>query len=260
MKRVYPVVLALLTCLVLTGCSTTQLYGNLSEDEANAVLAALLEASIEARKTPGEEGAYAVSVATDDFARAMRILEERALPARRFADLGQVFGGDAMFLTPVEEKARYLYAMQEELAQTVASIDGVLTARVHLVLPEQDQLGNDLYVPSAAVFVRHVDDERHDDVEHRKKIRNIVAFSVPKLEEERIVVSFFPVQIEQPGERTAPAFRTFLGIRVAEESFERLRIGFFAACGAIALVAATAAFMIAKLRRKGAARSVPAAK
>jgi type III secretion protein J len=224
-------------CLILTGCET-QLYGNLSEAEANAVIAALLDSSVPAAKRPGEEGVYTVFVDEADFARAMAILDSAALPQKRYSDLGNVFGGEAMFSTPMEEKARYLHAMQEELSNTVSKIDGVLTARVHLVLPEQDQLGRELYSPSAAVMVRHVDDERHDPVGHDADIKRLVAASVPNLAADRIVVTFFPVAPQ--GRAAPPPFRNVLGMRVAGESAPRLW-AVLGGMGALCLACACAA-------------------
>ena len=167
--------LAAILCLsmVLAGCQT-RLYGELSEKEANEILAALLEASIQAEKQAGEEGTFTIFVEESDFARAVRIMEDRALPERRYNDMGSVFGKEAMFSTPLEENARYLYAMQESLAQTVAQIDGVIAARIHLVLPEQDQLGRNVREPSGAVFVKYVEDDRYDPAAYRTEIRRLV--------------------------------------------------------------------------------------
>ena len=236
-------------CLVMAplvaGCRT-QLFGSLSESEANAVLAALLDASLSAEKRSAEEGLYAVFVEESDFAAAVRLLDSLALPGRNFDSLGTVFGKGAMFSTPMEEKARYLYAMQEELARTVSEIDGVLTARVHLVMPERDQLGQELNSSSAAVFVKHVDDERHDPAAHRLEIRRLVAASVPGLAEETIVVNFFPVPPLSRPEARPPPWREALGLRVAPESEARL---WWSAGGAAALAVGLLALSIFALRR-----------
>jgi type III secretion protein J len=212
-------ILAAAACLLLAGCST-QIFDNLHESEANAVIAALMENGMAAEKRSGTEGTYSVFIDKADFARAVQVLESRALPRRRYDNLGQVFGKGAMFSTPMEEKARYLYAMQEDLAHTISLIDGVLAARVHLVLSEQDQLGRELQKPSAAVFINHMDDERHDPLMHRTEIRRLVAAAVPNLEEERIVVSFFPVDPRAfaPTPAVGPVWTTVMGVRVARES------------------------------------------
>ena len=236
----------MIACLWLAGC-TTQLYDNLSEGEANAIVAALMENGMRAEKRSGTEETYSVFIAPDDFARAMRALESRALPGRRFDDLGRVFGKDAMFSTPMEEKARYLHAMQEELAHTVSLIDGVLAARVHLVLPEQDQLGRALQSPTAGVFVRHADDERHDPVMHSSEIRRLVAAGVPNLSPDDIVVSFFSAELFPLAEPPPPppAWVDFLGARVAIDSVGRMRILLIAGA-LICLVLAGGAFLLGK--------------
>lgn len=234
-------------CLVAAGCKT-QLYGSLQEKEANAVLAALLGASIPAEKRPGAEGTYTIFVEETEFARAMNLLDSLALPGKHYDDLGTVFGKVAMFSTPMEEKARYLYALQEELAQTVAKIEGVLAARVHLVLAEQDQMGRELQKPSAAVFVKHVDDPRLDPAAYQRDIRRLVAASVPNLEEERIVVSFFPAPPRDDAAYAVQPMRTILGFRVAEESVNRVWLTFGAAAAlCLGLVGLTAVLF---LRRK----------
>ena len=240
MGHIRGAILAALACLTLSGCQG-QLYGSLSEAEANSILAALLEAAIPAEKRPGAEGTYAVFVEEAEFARAVRILEERALPGKRFDDLGTVFGRNAMFSTPVEENARYLYALQEELSRTVSEIDGVLVARVHLVLPETDQLGRELRRPSAAVFVKHVDDERHDPEMHPRQIRDMVSASVPNLEKSAIVVSFFPVAARN-GTTLSAVWTDVFGLRVAEGSAGRARLILYVAAGACLLLAAVACF------------------
>lgn len=246
-------VLLLLACLVLSGCQT-QLYSGLQEKEANAVLAALLDASIEAEKKPSEEGTYAIFVDKAEFARAMAVLEAQALPGRHYDDLGTVFGKMAMFSTPTEEKARYLYAIQEELSQTIAAIDGVLMARVHLVLPEQDILGRDSQKPSAAVLVKHVDDIRHDPVAYQREIRRLVAASVSNMEEEQIVVTFSPAAPREVAPRSAQ-WRSVFGIRVPEESARALWVVLAAAAVLCLALLGAALFFALRLRRRKAEES-----
>lgn len=210
--------LALLACLAfLAGCQE-QLFDNLKEDEANAVIAALQEESIPAYKATGTEGTFRVMINEHDFARAMRVLSAAGLPGRRFDDLGRVFGKESMFSTPMEEKARYLYAMQEELAHTISAIDGVLASRVHLVLPEQDQLGREVQKPSAAVMIKYSDNGRVDIEAYRPEIRRIIAASVPNIDEERIVIAFFPSLQETPRPPIRPARQiSLLGIRLSAD-------------------------------------------
>ncbi|MCC8189014.1 MAG: type III secretion inner membrane ring lipoprotein SctJ [Planctomycetes bacterium] len=241
-------VTAILALSVLVAGCQVQLHGELQESEANLVLAALLDAGLTAEKRAGDEGTFAVFVEENEFAAAVRILDAKGLPGRRYDDLGNVFGKVAMFSTPMEERARYLHAMQEELAQTIAQIDGVLSARVHLVLPEQDQLGRSLQTPSAAVFVRHVDDDRHAPVLHRLEIRRLVAAGIPNLDEDRIVVSFFPADVESSALPHAVPWKQVLGLRVAAESVPR--VWWLAGTAAALVLLETVIFLLLGRRRK----------
>ncbi len=48
-----------------------------------------------------------------------------------------------------------IYALSEELSRTVSEIDGVVSARVHVVLPDNDPLQRNAVPASASVFIRH---------------------------------------------------------------------------------------------------------
>lgn len=237
-------------CLVLTGCQA-QLFGGLAENEANAVVAALQTAGIQSEKRAAEEGRFAIFVDDASFAQAVKVLDDQAIPSRKYEGLGTVFPGGAMFVSPVEERARLLHAMQEELAQTVSTIDGVLEARVHIVLPEQDQLGRPITTPSAGVLVKHVDDARHNPVQHQLEIRRLLSASVSGLDEENIAVSFIPVPQRATDAAQAPAWKTVLGIRVAPESTQRLWTLLAVAAG-VCLLAVIASLTVVLRRRKSA--------
>ena len=48
-----------------------------------------------------------------------------------------------------------IYALSEELSHTVSQVDGVLSARVHVVLPDNDLLKRNVTPSSASVFIRY---------------------------------------------------------------------------------------------------------
>lgn len=149
--------LAWLLPLLLAGCGGEPLLHDLPEREANAVLVALDEGGVPARKDrqEGAEGGWTVEVARGDVARAHRLLAARELPRTRPAGLGEVFGRPGMVPTPVEEHARWLHALAGELSASVEAIDGVVEARVHLGLPSDDPLRPGQRGPGrAAVLVK----------------------------------------------------------------------------------------------------------
>ena len=104
--------------------------------------------------------------------------------------MGDIFKKESMVSTPVEERARLVYAISQELAGTVAAIDGVLNSRVHLVLPETDTFGNKLSPAKASVFIKHRQDA--DLSTHVSQIKRLVENSVQDLQYEHISVFLFP--------------------------------------------------------------------
>ena len=129
-----------LIALALAGCKA-ELYSDLSEREANEIIAALMEIGIPAAKDVGRGDGVTVIVDEGRFAEAISHLNARGLPSTRYESIGDVFQREGIVSSPVEERARYIYALSQELSRTVGEIDGVLSARIHVVLPETDMLG-----------------------------------------------------------------------------------------------------------------------
>lgn len=172
--------------LLLVACSArVELFSSSTESEANEVLAALLESDIRAEKLAKKSG-IAISVSESDVARALEALRRRGLPRERFEGMGRIFHKEGMISSPLEERARYLYALSQELENTLSKMDGVLVARVHVVLPDQDPAKAIKTPASAAVFIKHQSDYNLDLL--RPQIRTLVAHAIPDLSEDRVSV------------------------------------------------------------------------
>lgn len=185
--------LMLLLALVLTACSRhVELMSAMPEPEANEVLAALQNAGIRADKTPGKEGLVGVSIEAAQVGRAMDLLRAKGLPRERHAGMGQVFKKEGLISSPLEERARYLYALSQELDATLTQIDGVIVARVHVVLPERGQAGDPAQPSSAAVFIKYQEGFNLDVLQ--PQIRRLVNNSIPGLSPEKISIVLFPSQ------------------------------------------------------------------
>ena len=208
----------LVTVLFLAGCKS-ELYTNLTEREANQMLAALLEAGIPATKS--RTGADNISVMVDDarFAEAMAILTQRGLPSATYKSLGDVFEKEGIVSSPVEERARFIYAMSQELGRTIAEIDGVLSARVHVVLPETDMLGRDLKPSSASVFIRHDPSVAIDAL--TGKIKYLIANSLEGLVYDNVAVVSVPAAIREEKNFSAPELKQVMGVWVHPASVSR---------------------------------------
>ena len=122
--------------LMLAGCKT-EVYRGLTESQANAMMAVLLKNGIEPEKTADKEG-YAIAVESDRVTQTLELMRENNLPRSEFDTMGDVFAAKGMISSATEEKARMTYALSQELSDTFSRIDGVLTARVHVVLQNED--------------------------------------------------------------------------------------------------------------------------
>ncbi len=145
---------AVALAFALAGCQT-ELYSNLSEDEANQMLATLMAKGVPTTKTAKGKDGFTLSVDDRDILRAIAVLKDGGFPRDTRESIGKVFQKSGIISSPFEERVRYTYALGEEVAKTLSQIDGVITARVHIVLPESPQLGQPLKPSSAAVFIKH---------------------------------------------------------------------------------------------------------
>lgn len=140
--------------LLLTGCSK-QLLGALDEGAANQVVSALRLEGIDADKASAGEKLWRVTVADDQFAQAVQVLQRRNLPPPQFEGLGQVFKKESLVSTPTEERARLIHAMSQELERSLMEMDGVLVARVHPVILPHDPLNPKRATATASVLIKH---------------------------------------------------------------------------------------------------------
>lgn len=171
------IVLWTLVILSLPGCNDRiELHRDLADGDANDVLAELSDKQIDAKKRLDKNG-VAVLIAVRDISKAVRVLEAAGLPRRARTNLGDIFRKEGVISSPLEERARYIYALSQELEHTLSQINGVITARVHVVLAERIAPGEAVQSASAAVFIKHRPELDPDSVTPR--IRRMVASSIP---------------------------------------------------------------------------------
>lgn len=144
----------LLACLALAGCSGSALYSHLEEQQANQVMAALLGSGIKADKSlSADKKGWEVRIAESDFPRAMSILESRGLPRRESLTMGEIFKREGFATSATQQKALYVFGLEESMRQKLLKIDGVVDAAVSIALPDRDPLGGDAVDSSASVFI-----------------------------------------------------------------------------------------------------------
>ena len=182
--------LVVAAALLLAGCDKeTTLHSGLEERQANLVMAALRDAGIDCHKSPGEEGTWNVMVSEPKFAEAVNLLEQKGLPRRAHMGIGEVFKKTGMISSPSEERIRFMDALAQDIARTISMIDGVVDARVHVVLPENDPFARNALPSSAAVAIRSRWDADITDVV--PSVKGLVKNAIEGLQPEKIMVTIF---------------------------------------------------------------------
>jgi type III secretion protein J len=181
---------ALLLVLALGGCKADFLT-RMEEVDANEVLATLRRAGVDSSKSSSDGGkTWTIQVPDDQFVAATRAMESAGLPRKRYASLGELFKKDGLVSTPKEEQTRFLHGVSEELSETLRSIEGVISARVHIVLPEEDPLTRTVKASSASVFIKHHPDAVIEPL--IPAIKNLISKSIEGVRYETVSVTLVP--------------------------------------------------------------------
>jgi type III secretion protein J len=181
----------LLVLALLAGCGEQELYSQLSERSANEMVAVLRSAGLAAEKQ-AKDGQFSVVTSGADFSTAVRTLNAQGYPREQFDSMGKVFKREGFVSSPLEERARLVFALSQEIANTIASIDGVVTARVHLVLPDNNPLADKPKPAAASVFIKHRPDK--DLSPQVAQIKALVVNSLEGVPYDNVTVALFPAE------------------------------------------------------------------
>ena len=178
--------------LLLCGCDeTVVLFNSLDERQANPIMAALQENHISCQKLAGDENTWKLVVKQSDFAKAVEICQQSGMPQQIYQGVGDVFKKTGMVSSPTEERIRFMDALAQDLSRTISEIDGVISARVHIVLPNNDPFAKNALPSSAAVAIRHRSDCDLED--HIPEIKNLVMNAIEGVDYDKITVTLFKV-------------------------------------------------------------------
>lgn len=127
------------------------LYSDLSLEEAGEITGKLKEQKIPYRL---EDGGRAVLVPTSQVYETRLNLAMEGIP--RGGEVGfEIFDNTGLIgMTNFMEKINYQRALQGELARTIESMDEVVRARVHLVLPDESPFLGEESSPRASIVVK----------------------------------------------------------------------------------------------------------
>ncbi|MGF1548157.1 MAG: type III secretion system inner membrane ring lipoprotein SctJ [Thiotrichales bacterium] len=206
----------------LAGCKTA-LYANLNEQEANEMMSHLMRNGIRTEKIGDKKsGLYALNVDQSQFANAVEILKNLGLPKERFVKVDDLFKKEGLISSPLEERVRYIYALSQDVQETLAKIDGVLTARVHVVLPQNDPFDTKVKPSAASVFIKYLPDSQLEDI--KSEIKLIVEKSIEGLSYDKVSVIMLPAN-ELVATDQSIQWVNLWGVRLPQDSagtFKRL--------------------------------------
>jgi len=177
---------------MLVACDKHVLYSQLTESEANEMVARLYASNVSADKIAETDGTFRVDTDKASFSHAVSVLQSHGLPRERFQSLGEIFEKDGFVSSPLEERARLNYALSQEISRTISSIDGVILARVHLAVPKREHLAKTVEPSSASVFVKHRASVNLGD--SVGKIKSMVVTGFENLPYENVTVSLFSAE------------------------------------------------------------------
>ena len=243
--RLFYRAIALVAALFMAGCSEQVLLGNLAEREANEIISALYQASIESQKVAAAKGeVYSVVVRADELPKAVAALQALGLPRKPRVQLNEIFGDGGFAPTPFEQRIRYTYGLSQELERTISLMDGALDTRVHVVIPlEENSRSNEKPDASASVFLRY--DDRFETARFIPRIKQLVSDSVEGVQPNQVEVLALPTRVELREQSEIPIVR-FLGVRLHKNDFRIYIIQFGTIIG---LLAASLAMNILLQRR-----------
>ncbi|ACG77276.1 flagellar M-ring protein FliF [Phenylobacterium zucineum HLK1] len=159
------------------------LYSNLDLKEAGSITQALDQAGI---KYEVKGDGSTILVGRDKVAATRLMLSSRGLPTA--GSVGYEIFDDAKALgqTDFVQQLNRQRALEGELARTIRSLDGITSARVHLVLPKRQLFQEEAEQPSASVNIGV--GGRAPSPEQVRAIQNLIAGAVPNLRPDRVTV------------------------------------------------------------------------
>jgi type III secretion protein J len=248
-------VVALGVLLALGGACSTNILHGIDERAANDAARALERAGIGAEKVAEDNVAsgapggarFTLRVSTGDGARALDLLRALGLPREPRHGFSETYGQPSLIPTPSEERARYVDALAGEIERTLEGVDGVVSARVHLVLEEEDPLAVDAKPrPGARAAVLLTTLPGRTPIA-REDVQRLVAGSVSGLDPAAVAVVVTAAAAAEP---VGAATLTAVGpLRVTPGS-RALLVGALAA--GLGLLALLAALLLVTARRLAA--------
>jgi len=159
------------------------LYSNLDLKEAGSITAALDQAGI---KYEVKGDGSTILVPRDDVASTRLMLSGKGLPTAGSVGYEIFDEANALGQTDFVQQLNRQRALEGELSRTILSLDGIQSARVHLVLPKRQLFEEEAEQPSASITIGV--GGREPNAEQVRAMQNLVAGAVPNMRPDRVTV------------------------------------------------------------------------
>lgn len=173
------------------------LYGDLSQTDSREIVRELELSGINFSL---EDNGATILVPGDDVTRVRLQMAELALPTGGSVGYELFDNMDALGATNFMQNVNLVRALEGELSRTIRSIDGVQSARVHLVMPQREMFTRETQEPTASVYVKMKSGRLAAN--QVSAVQHIIAAAVPKLK---------PTNISIIDDRGTLLSRTFAG-------------------------------------------------
>lgn len=168
--------------LRVTAPQMAQLYSDLSLEDSSAIVTSLEQQAIQYELR--REGST-ILIPQEQIARVRMRLAEDGLPTGGSIGYEIFDRTDTLGATSFVQNINHLRAMEGELARTIRSIDRIVSARVHLVIPERQLFQRDSRPPSASIAVKVRGSLGAGEI---RAIQHLVAAAVDGLKPERVSI------------------------------------------------------------------------
>jgi len=175
---------------ISSGCDNTKvmLVQDTNQDTARQIMVLLESHSIDTEEKVNKDGLYSLFVARSKKLAALQLLQNNGLPGSKYTNLGEVFKKDSFISSPLEEHSRFLFALDQEISQMLAQLNGVISVKTTVNIPASN---DNLWQPeqpksSASVLIKFQQGARVDL--YVNKIKSLVSNAVPGLIPERVEV------------------------------------------------------------------------
>lgn len=195
-NKILRIEVILLAVSLLSGCNDEKLLNNLTQEQANQVLAILQQHNISSQKQGTLKVGYSISVSPSESTAALSIINQYQLPWGAEVQIGQAFPESSLVTSPNAEQARVLSLQEQRLEQSLRIIAQVVNTRVHI---SYSPFNNDI---SSKKPPRHVGilisyKGEIDENTFISQIKSLIKNSLNDVRYENISVVLFPAPVIQ---------------------------------------------------------------